>query len=341
LSKSQQKEAKLKQTKRGSELLSNSVSNQSPKPEPGLNSATAQPKMGPELLFSINAQCILAECALWNEQDQSIYWVDIIGAKIQRCNAKSHAVETFAMPYRIGCFSFTPIQNEIIAAFDIGIARYNLVTEELEWLAQPEIHLKTNRFNDGRTDRQGRFWAGTMNEAYNSEDNDSVLGKVYCFGLDKQCKAKIPKVAISNGLCWSADGKTVYHADSPKRTINAYDFDTKTAELSNRRVFAQTQGHRFPDGSIVDAHDCLWNAQWGASQVIRYNVDGSVDLALDLPVSQPSSVAIGGPNMDWLIVTTARHSLASERLAAEPQAGNIFVYQLHGVTGIAEPLCLV
>jgi len=300
-----------------------------------------------KLLFSINSQCILAECALWNEPEQVIYWVDIIGAKIQRYSPKTHCVETFNMPYRIGCFSFTPIENEIIAAFDIGIARYNLITEQLEWLAQPEKDIKTNRFNDGRTDRQGRFWAGTMNETEDDEEHGNsslkapILGKLYCLDKTKQCDAKLSNVSISNGLCWSQDGKTLYHADSSKRTIHAYDFDTQTTQLSNRRVFATTQGHRFPDGAIVDAQDYLWNAQWGASQVVRYNPKGEIDLVVDMPVSQPSSVALGGPRMDWLIVTTAKHSLAPERLMIEPQSGNIFVYQLHGIEGVVEPVCLV
>lgn len=331
----------ITRVKRGPELLSGTNSKESASSPNSLDAGTARPKMGPELLFSINAQCILAECALWNVQEQAIYWVDIIGAKIQRYCVKSRIVRTFEMPHRIGCFSFTPVPNEIIAAFDIGIARYNLISAELEWLAQPEQHLKTNRFNDGRTDRLGRFWAGTMNEVSASDNKNSVLGSVYCVDLNKQCAAKISEVSISNGLCWSVDGTTMYHADSPQRTINAYDFDTQTAQLSNKRIFARTEGHRFPDGSIVDAHDCLWNAQWGASQVIRYSADGERDLIVELPVSQPSSVAIGGPNMDWLIVTTARHSLAPERLAAEPQAGNIFIYQLLGIEGIAEPDCLV
>jgi len=168
-----------------------------------------------------------------------------------------------------------------------------------------------------------------------------VGGKLYCVDLNAKCTAKLSNVFISNGLCWSLDGNTLYHADSPKRTINAYDFDSKTAALSNKRVFATTTGHCFPDGSIVDAHDHVWNAQWGSSQVIRYTPSGDVDLVLKMPVSQPSSIALGGPNMDWLIVTTARHSLAPERLSIEPQAGNIFVYQLHGIEGVLEPLCLV
>jgi sugar lactone lactonase YvrE len=298
-----------------------------------------------KLLFTINSQCILAECALWHTPEKALYWVDIIGAKIQSYQPDTKQLRTYTLPHRIGCFAFTPVPNEIIAAFDIGIARYQLDSGLLEWLAQPEVHIPQNRFNDGRADRQGRFWAGSMSELEDLQSPDLVKGQLYCLSSSLagglSCHSKISKVLISNGLCWSRDSKTMYHADSPARRIYAYDFEPKDATLSNKRVFAETTGHCFPDGSTVDADDHVWSAQWGASRVVRYTPTGKLHLSLDLPVSQASSVAIGGPNMDWLIVTTAKHSLAPERLLEEPQAGNIFVYQLHGISGINEPICLV
>jgi sugar lactone lactonase YvrE len=298
-----------------------------------------------ELLFTIDSQCILAECALWHAPEQAIYWVDIVGAKIQSYQPSTKHLVTYEVPHRIGCFAFTEIPNQIIAAFDIGIARYQLDTGELEWLAQPEKHISHNRFNDGRVDRQGRFWAGSMSELDDLQSDKVVKGALYCLSSSSSdtvsCQSKVQEVLISNGLCWSKDGKTMYHADSPERRIYAYDFEPQNALLSNKRVFAETTGHCFPDGSIVDADDYVWNAQWGASRVVRYTPSGKLDLCLSLPVSQGSSVAIGGPNMDWLIVTTAKHSLAPERLLEEPQAGNIFVYQLHGIRGIKEPICLL
>lgn len=298
-----------------------------------------------ELLFSIESQCVLAECALWHVSQQAIYWVDILGAKIQSYQPKTKQLQTYNLPHRIGCFAFTESPNQIIAAFDIGIARYDLESGKLDWLAQPEKHISHNRFNDGRADRQGRFWAGSMSELENLHSQELVKGQLYCVSSSTageiSCQSKVSDVFISNGLCWSKDSKTMYHADSPARCIYAYDFEPENAVLSNKRIFAETTGHCFPDGSIIDADDFLWNAQWGASRIVRYTPSGEIDLSLELPVSQGSSVAIGGPNMDWLIVTTAKHSLAPERLLEEPQAGNVFVYQLHGIRGIEEPICLV
>ncbi|MBF7074224.1 SMP-30/gluconolactonase/LRE family protein [Glaciecola sp. MH2013] len=300
---------------------------------------TKQSSVG-QLLFSIPSQSVLGECALWHVQEQAIYWVDILAAKIQRYFPATKQLESFELPHRIGCFAFTEVEGDIIAAFDIGIARYSLLNGDLRWLAQPEMHLRLNRFNDGRSDRQGRFWAGTMCEQDDLSLPTTTPGSLYCLASagEKPVRA-ISDVLISNGLCWSKDGTTMYHADSVKQSIYAFDFDTRSATISNKREFAITTGHCFPDGATVDSDDHLWNAQWGASQVLRYKPDGSIDIVLKTPVSQPSSVAIGGPDMDWLIVTTAKHSLSAEALANEPQSGDVFVYQLNAVKGIEEPKC--
>jgi L-arabinonolactonase len=118
----------------------------------------------------------------------------------------------------------------------------------------------------------------------------------------------------------------VYFADSPSAQICAYDFNTETAGLSNRRVFASTTRGSVPDGSIVDAEGCLWNAQWGGGRVVRYSPEGRLQGQLDLQVSQPTCVCLGGKHMDTLFVSTARIDLSAEQLAAQPQAGNVFVF---------------
>jgi sugar lactone lactonase YvrE len=158
-----------------------------------------------ELLFTIDSQCILAECALWHAPEQAIYWVDIVGAKIQSYQPSTKHLVTYEVPHRIGCFAFTEIPNQIIAAFDIGIARYQLDTGELEWLAQPEKHISHNRFNDGRADRQGRFWAGSMSELDDLQSDKVVKGALYCLSSSSSdtvsCQSKVQEVLISNGLC--------------------------------------------------------------------------------------------------------------------------------------------
>ena len=130
----------------------------------------------------------------------------------------------------------------------------------------------------------------------------------------------------------------MYHADSPTNEIFQYDFDPNTASVSNKRSFVTTEQMIFPDGSEVDAAGYIWNAQWGGGQVVRYRPNGQVDLTLTLPVTNPTSIAIGGQNMDWLIITSAKHSLSAEQLSNESLAGDVYIYQLVGINGLQSHL---
>lgn len=292
------------------------------------------------LLTSIPSQNILGENVLWHHTEQAIYWIDIEAALLQRYLVASAEFSTFALPQRIGSFAFLqqgPQQDfQLIAAFAEGFALYNPQTQALKWLSQPETHLAGHRFNDGRVNRQGEFWAGTMVENAAISDTPAALYRLEPTG---QAQQVFGSLCISNGLCWSLDGRTLYHADSPKHQINQYPYDPATNRVGEPSLFAQTSDNAHPDGSTIDAAGYLWNAHWGAGKVLRYRPDGSIDLELTLPVSQPSSVAIGGPNLDLLLVTSSRLGLSEAQLAQQPLAGNLFIYQLHGVQGVLENHC--
>lgn len=303
-----------------------------------------------KLLKIIPCQCQLGENILWHDEQQAIYWLDIESALLYRYFVSTQVSEKFNLPYRMGSFAFTPTDDHIIAAFAQGIARYNLQTTELEWLSQPERDISGNRFNDGRADRQGRFWAGTMVEG-GTVENDALEADIeqaasqhaalYCLDHQLNCHKTIDNLHISNGLCWNESGDILYHADSPTHNIYQYDFCQQSASIINKRLFASTQPDAFPDGSTVDAQNHLWNAQWGSSKVVRYNSDGEIDFSITLPVPQPSCVAIGGPNLNWLLVTSAKQGLSKSTLSNAPLSGNVFIYQLTGVTGLTEPKCTV
>ncbi|MEW6997773.1 SMP-30/gluconolactonase/LRE family protein [Colwelliaceae bacterium BS250] len=290
------------------------------------------------LIKVIDVANTLGEGVQWHALSQCIWWTDIQESCLYCYCTQTTQLIKHDMPERVGCFAFIKDDPRIIVAFASGIALYHLQDKTIEWLDRPERHLPNNRFNDGRVDRQGRFWVGSMIENFTGGAQSSSL-----YLLDKHQKgiSKISGIEISNGLCWSPDGSKLYHADSPKRQINQYDFNSETGEVSNRKHFATTEYGSFPDGSAVDAQGFLWNAQWAGSRVIRYAPNGQVDTQLYLPVSQPSCVAIGGPNLDWLIITSARQDLAVEQLSSQPQAGNVFIYQLNGVQGIEENQCVL
>ncbi|MGE6436897.1 SMP-30/gluconolactonase/LRE family protein [Shewanella baltica] len=288
-----------------------------------------------KLLMTIPVGNILGEGVLWDDKTQSIWWTDIEAAEIFNYSITTQSLRTIAMPYRVGSFGLTQNAEQLIVAFDRGIALYHLKTREVQWLATPESHLTNNRFNDGRVDRQGRFWAGTMVENGPYPSSDAAL---YCVAHQGQCLKVCENISISNGLCWSPDGLTMYHADSPIHEIFQYDFEPNTASVSNKRSFVTTEKMIFPDGSEVDAAGYIWNAQWGGGKVVRYRPNGQVDLTLTLPVTNPTSIAIGGPNMDWLIISSAKHSLSAEQLSNESQAGDVFIYQLVGIYGLQSHL---
>ena len=280
------------------------------------------------LLKVIEVGNLLGECILWDDIGQCTWWTDIHNAMLYRYRPADAALEHYALPERLCSFGFIENDERLICAFASGIALYSPFTGQREWLYRPELAYSGTRFNDGRVDRQGRFWSGTMVEGATATDADQreVLGSLYWVSATSHGKT-LGAIRISNSLCWSPDAKTVYFADSPCKTINAYDFDTATAAFTNPRAFAVTPGKSAPDGSIIDAQGCLWNAQWGGSSVVRYSPSGEILARLELPVSQPTCMCLGGPELNWLFVSTAREGLDAVQLAAQPEAGNVFVYQ--------------
>jgi sugar lactone lactonase YvrE len=185
------------------------------------------------------------------------------------------------------------------------------------------------RFNDGRVDRQGRFWAGSM-----VEGAGDPTGKLYCLRGSRP-EVYLTGIAISNSICFSPDGRHLYFADTPHRTILRYDLEPATGAISNRQIFAQTPRGAFPDGSNVDSHGHVWNAHWGAGRIVRYAPDGTISGTVDVPASQPTCIAFGGKNLDLLFVSSARQNMSEAVLAREPHAGDVFVYQLD-VRGLAD-----
>jgi sugar lactone lactonase YvrE len=278
-------------------------------------------KLDCELIASIDVQNTVGEGVIWNHQTVSAWWTDIQGERVYQYQLSNQLLQSWPAPERLGSFAFVENDTRLLCAFASGFAYFCPQTGEVEWLWRPEQENPGNRFNDGRVDRQGRFWAGTMVE---NPAQSSAPAALYC--LHTQARA-LSALTISNGLCWSPDSRKLYHADSPRRQISVYDFDAETATLSNRRPFAQTEKNIFPDGASVDSQGYLWSAHWGGWRIVRYAPDGSVDAILPVPLSQPSCVAFGGENLNLLLVTSARENLSAEQLARESQAGNLLIYR--------------
>jgi len=280
------------------------------------------------LLKTIKVNNLLGECILWDELSQQLWWTDILSARLYRYHFHDEKLAVFTLPERLGSFAFVRKDARLVCAFASGIALYDPETAQIDWLYRPEAGFSGTRFNDGRCDRQGRFWAGTMVEAATATDagQRNVQGSLYWVAANDKGKV-LEHIRISNSLCWSPDSGTVYFADSPTREICAFDFDTASASFTNKRVFAITPDGSVPDGSIIDAEAHLWNAHWGGGKVVRYSPQGLPVSVMELPVTQPTCVCLGGPDMNLLFVTTALTGLSDAQLKAQPEAGNVFVFK--------------
>lgn len=285
-----------------------------------------------KLLDVVPVHNTLGEGVIWDASRGAVWWTDINSRLIYRYQLQAKSLQQWSTPERLCCFGLVAGKEYVIAAFESGFAYFDPPSGDVQWLHRVEQDNPNTRLNDGRADRQGRFWAGSMVE---NAEPPSAAGVLYCVDQRLQRTTKIFGLSISNGLCWSPDSSYMYHTDTPTGRIDRYDFASETATLSNRTTFAKPQAGCWPDGSTVDAQGFVWNAQWGGSQVVRYSPDGQVDLVLSLPVSQPTCVAFGGPDLNLLFVTSARQGLDAITLAEEPDAGNLLIYATN-TTGLAE-----
>jgi sugar lactone lactonase YvrE len=270
----------------------------------------------------------LGECPIWDERSRALWWVDSRAPSAKCLDAASGRVSTLALAETVGSIAFRE-RGGMLAATRSGIHTLDPASGALERIAAPEAHLPDNRFNDGRCDRNGRFWAGTMCDV-----RRDPAGTLYRLDATLACTALRNAIIIPNSLAWSPDGRTMYFADTNRHTIWAWDYDPATGDATRERVFADTGAGR-PDGSCVDAEGCLWNAEYGAARLVRYAPDGKVDRTIGLPVANPTCCCFGGSALDELYVTTARQRLSAEELARQPLAGSVLVLR-PGVRGIAE-----
>ena len=275
---------------------------------------------------------ILGEGPVWNPAEQALYWVDIRGPSVYRYDSVRGSLTTWAMPELIGSLAVRS-RGGLLIALHSKLARFDPETLEILPIASPEGHLPHKRFNDGKCDRRGRFWVGSMN----NEVRGDPSGVLYRLDAEYRCAKMEEGFSIPNSLAWSPDNKTMYFADTFTGTIFTYAFDIDGGTIADRRVFAQiAQGAGAPDGSTVDEQGCLWNAVYGGWRLHRYAPNGRIDRVVELPISQPTSCAFGGPNLDILYVTTATNRLDPQEMSRQPLAGMLLAIHV-GTKGLPEP----
>ena len=273
------------------------------------------------------AGAVLGEGPLWHPREQRLYWVDIKGPAVHAFDPASNARQSWPMAEQIGCIA--PRRGGgFVAGLKSGFAFLDLDRASVEPIGDPEPDQPGNRFNDGKCDGAGRFWAGTMDDQVQQPS-----GWLYCLDADRTWTRRDGPYPCTNGPAVSADDRTLYHTDSMGRTVYAFDL-AADGTPSAKRVFVRfAEADGYPDGMTVDAEGCVWIAHWSGWRVTRFRPDGSVDRVVRLPVAQVTSCAFGGNDLHTLYITSASTGLSDEARRAQPLAGGLFALRTD-VTGL-------
>ncbi len=279
----------------------------------------------------LEAGDVLGECPIWSPAERALYWVDILGRAVHRLVPATGEHRAWPTPEQVGAIGFRA-GGGLIAACRDGFATLDLATGALTRLIDPEPDRPDHRFNDGRVDRAGRFWAGTLND-----DHTTASGALYRLDADQSVRRMVEGLVVPNSLCWSPDDRTMYHACSVNGVIEAYDFDLATGSIANRRPFAAAREvEGAPDGAVTDADGCLWSARFNGGRIVRYDPEGRIMGEVLVPARQVTCCAFGGPDLTTLYITTARENYTEADLRKDPLAGSLFAAEVD-VRGVPEP----
>lgn len=289
---------------------------------------------------------LLGEGLQWHAPSGRWWWTDIEGRSLQAWTPGQTEHLVLHLPDRLGCFTHTRSGAlllgfakylAVLKRFDAqAVGEHTLSAEALQVVCPVEAHTPSTRVNDGRCDRAGNFVFGTLDEA---EPRQAIAHYYQYSNAHGLRRLAIDPIRIANSVCFSPDGRQMYYADSPLQTIWVCDYDAATAHTGSPRVFVQWQGpQRDPDGSVIDAEGCLWNAEWGTGTVVRYGPDGRELARYVASACNTTCPALGGPQGDELMVTTARVGLSTAQLAAQPLSGSLFGARIAAGLALAEPL---
>lgn len=291
-------------------------------------------------MSSVKVECVVKTSALigegpvWEESEQMLLFVDIAGQKVHRWSPATNQIQSvetgdmvgFAVPRRSGGY---------VAGVGCSIVAVDWSTQTMTSLVEVDKDKLNNRLNDGKVDPIGRLLAGTMGKEEQPAVVQKQQGSLFSVTSDLTVTKHLSQVDISNGLDWSLDQKTFYYIDSLALTVDAFDYDSNTGHIGNRRVvYRMEEGEGFPDGMTVDAEGRLWVACYNGGRVI--NIDPATGVRLQtvsLPVTKTTSCCFGGPDYSDLYVTSASVGLDQSDRRAQPLAGGIFRVTGLGVKG--------
>jgi sugar lactone lactonase YvrE len=280
----------------------------------------------PELV--LRSACELGEGPVWRARDRSVWFVDIKGLRIHRFEPGTGAAWSWAAPAQPGFIAPT-VRGDWIVGLKTGLHRFDPKQGHFELMAPVEDASLGNRLNDGFVDATGRLWFGSM------DDGETALtGALY--SLDSRgVRRRDAGYCITNGPAMSPDGRVLYHTDTLRKTIYAFDV-APSGDLSGKRVFAQIEeGAGYPDGPAVDAEGCVWTGLYAGWGLRRYSPSGEMLEFVRFPCANVTKPAFGGEDLKTIYATTAWKGLTADQRASQPLAGGLFCFPV-GVPGLPQ-----
>lgn len=282
----------------------------------------------------VDAHAQLGEGTLWDPVEGVLWWIDIWAPCIHRYNPVTRVDDIWSAPEYLGCLGRRE-RGGLIVTMASGFYFFDPLTGNFDPIVDPEADLRDTRFNDGKPDRQGRFWAGTMFEVPGREIE--FVGSLYRMDTDLSVHRMVEGIGCSNALAWSPDSKTMYFSDSHAGAVWAYDFDAVTGDIENRRTFIDmTKSDGLADGATVDAEGGYWVTIPITGKVCRYDPQGKLMQTVVLPTDLPTCCEFGGRDLDILYVTTAILRRPAEHFRGQTNPGGLFAIDV-GVKGLALP----
>ncbi|WP_151639300.1 SMP-30/gluconolactonase/LRE family protein [Noviherbaspirillum aerium] len=282
----------------------------------------------------LDTPMLLGESPLWHPVESALYWIDIAGQAVHRFHPHNAAHHKWSLPSEPGCIAYSK-DGQILVAMRSGIAMLDPASGALDMLAAPPYDPSAVRFNDGRCDAHGRLWAGTL---YDPRDRQG--GSLFCIERGNIRDVSHP-VTVSNGVAFSPDYRTLYHADTTAHRITAYDYDVSTGSVGKGKLFREFSSDKSanyggrPDGAAVDSEGAYWCAMYEGGRLLRLSPSGETIREIELPVRCPTMVAFGGPQLRTLYITTVSHKRPPEELARYPLSGCVLAMETE-VAGLPE-----
>jgi xylono-1,5-lactonase len=281
--------------------------------------------MTPERILTVAAT--LGEGPAWVAREAALWFVDIKEKRVYRFDPASGDARHWDAPDQVG-WALPAADGTMVAGLKTGLHRFDPADGSFTLLLDPEPALPDNRLNDAAVDARGRLWFGSMDDGESEKS-----GRLYRV-IDGHCAdAGLPPVEITNGPAVSADARTLYHTDTLGRVIWRVPVNDDGSLGTPVQHIAIEDGAGYPDGSVLDADDCLWTGLFGGWGVRRYDPAGRLITTVRMPVANITKIAFGGPDLRTAYATTARKGLDAAALSAQPLAGDLFAFD-PGVAGL-------